>query len=160
MCGHQNQRIAMTICTSRSLKLSVEDADSSCHAESVPPLLLGVQGQDSSIEDKCSILFPQFQLEEGNKRSRDFGFMDVLDYKAPCTSYILDSVDLLSDRFSQLGRQDSEKLVIVEDSESDSESSGTPRKRICRGLVRTKKSAKLHLLGSLSQCDASAAYDW
>jgi hypothetical protein len=85
--------------------------------------------------------------------------MDVLDYKAPCTSYILESVDLLSDRFSQLGRQDSEKLVI-EDSESDSESSGTPRKRLCRGLVRTKKSAKLHLLGSLSQSSASAAYDW
>ena len=148
MCDQTTQRIMIKQCSAQGLhRSSIEGSEFSCNEERISP-----HPQDSSIQDEhCSIICPQFQSQkEGNKRSRDFCFTDALDYKAPCTMFVLESIDLLSDRFSQLGRQNSEKSVILEDIESDSESTESPRKRLCRGLVRTKKSAKLYLLGSLS----------
>ena len=148
MCDQTTQRIMLKRCSARGLLgSSIEGSDSSCHEDRIPPDV-----QNSSIQDDhCSITCQQFQSqEEGNKRSHDFCFTEALDYKAPCTLFLMESLDLLSDRFSQLGRQSSAKSSLLEEIESDSESTETPRKRLCRGLVRTKKSAKLYLLGTLS----------
>jgi hypothetical protein len=146
MFGQTEQRIAMKQCTTRGLDSSPSEDSSSC----IP--WLAPQDDTSIVQSiECSMLHGL------NKRSRDFCFIDVLDYKAPCMSYVMESVEILSDRFSQLGggpQDDSEKFSRLLDDygeQSDAESSiGTPRKRLCRGLVRTKKSAKLCLLGSLS----------
>jgi len=127
--------------------------------------------QEAVFHGDSSIMFQQQQRhsyddeeeeeEERNKRSRDYCFMEIQDYKPPCSSFLVESVDILSSRFSQLGHEDS-MMGLGDDNESDSETTTTnttPRKRICRGLIRTKRSAKLCLLVGSSSSEESESSD-
>lgn len=86
-----------------------------------------------------------------NKRARSYCFLGLVEL-----GNVTDQVDLLSTQFSLLtppkvttSATPQYSSDVVTDSESIEEDS-SPRKRHCRGLIRSPRSSQLHSLESLS----------
>lgn len=136
---------------------SLESTNNSFHGyededeESTPRMMPQLHG--SFVEDDENDSFvARVTSHVANKRARSYCFLGLLEL-----GKTTDQVDLLSTQFSLLtpakgtGTPTSSTCIsdVVTDCDSIEEDS-SPRKRHCRGLIRSPRSSQLHSLGSLS----------
>ena len=136
---------------------SLESTNSSFHGEEEDDeesARIKPQHHGSFVDDDDNdSLVTRVTSHVANKRARSYCFLGLLEH-----GNVTDQVDLLSTQFSLMsppkvttiaGATTTRGNDIVTDCESIEEDS-SPRKRHCRGLIRSPRSSQLHSLGSLS----------
>ncbi len=151
MCNHSRQPSLhrSAVSSGRILETESRSAEDGFNRERLPRL---PQHHASFVDVDDEDCITQVNTHEALKRERSYCFLGLLEIG---NSLQENKVDLLSDQFSLLS-----SIPRLDHRNSDGIQEGeeyTPRKRTCRGLVRSQRSSHLQSLGSLSDCDDSTS---
>lgn len=148
MCNHSRQSsLLRSTLSSGLLSLAEPSSLEEFHREHLQRRPQHHHSSFSFSDEEESITHP-INNHQTTKRARSYCFLGLLEIGNSSQS---DKMDLLSDQFSLLS---STSVRNSMDGDSIHDQS-TPRKRPCRGLVRSQRSSHLQSLESLSDLDDS-----